>query len=156
MSGRRSRSGHLQPGGGLARAGERRTGPPSALRPVRPDDRRTDRLGIAVHRGDVLVEVLVGGEERERGPFGQLEGDGTLYFERRRMTCPTEVMPVIVSPLTSSWENVAVASERFRSSPCMAPVTGPERSGRAATVRLPVAFVPVWASVRVTGMEGPA
>src|SRR5262245_22878334 len=33
----------------------------------------------------------------------------------------------------------------------MAPVTGPERSGRAATVRLPVTLVPVWASVRSTG-----
>jgi len=47
------------------------------------------------------------------------------------MTCPAEVMPVIVSPLTSSWENVAVASESFRSSTRMAPGTGPERSGRA-------------------------
>src|SRR5215510_11068508 len=87
---------------------------------------------------------------RDRSPW-PARGRRTLYFERRRMTCPAEVMPVIVSPLTSSWENVAVASESFRSSPCMAPVTGPERSGRAATVTLPVTFVPVWASVRSTG-----
>jgi hypothetical protein len=104
-------------------------------------------------RGRLLLRTLkAAGVGR---PTSQDDPDDGRYLERRRVTGPTLDCPVMVSPLTWSWENVAVASDSFKISPVMVPETGPEKSGRPPTETLPVTLVPLWLSVAETGAVVP-
>src|SRR5262245_1699088 len=100
-----------------------------------------------------LAVGLAGGVDRLRGRHrahggralrstAPLREHPDRYFERQRLTGPAEVTPVILSWLTRRSENVSVASDNFSRSPCIVPLTGPESSGCAATVTLPVTLVP--------------